>query len=198
MKASKGQVEVVSAVLLTGIMISLVAVAYFWGLPIIQKQKDISKLEKAENIIKDLNKAIKEVANEGGRRKIATHVPGKLKFELGETDNITLTFKSQGSLMATNQTVYLVGDKGAEAPVTAESGVITALSEPTGGKYKIEVKLHYRNLTSAENETYKIGLNNVGRRTVSNRDVTVTVEKSKTVVKENGKFYLNKINIRFQ
>lgn len=193
----KGQVQVLSAVLLTGIMISLVAVAYFWGLPVIQKQKDISKLEKVENLMKRLNTVIKEVANGGGRRKISTHVPGQLKFEGGAIDNVTLTFESEGSLMATNETIYLVGSKrrGMEAPVTAEGGLITARSEPTDGKYNIRFKLFYRNLTSGE-KTYKVNINNVGRSSVGNRDVTITVEKSTTI--KNANFYKTVVNVRFQ
>lgn len=195
--ASKGQVEVVSAVLLTGIMISLVAVAYFWGLPVIQKQKDRSRLATIQDFMKNLNDAVKEVANEGGRRKISTHIPGELQFVSGEQDNITLSFQSGGSMIATKETIYLVGDDRMEVPVSGEPGIITARSDPTDGKYRIQMKLYYRNLSSGD-KTYRIDLQNLGRSSVGNRDVTITIEKSETLTLGDGKFYKNKVNIRFQ
>jgi hypothetical protein len=198
MNISKGQVEVVSAVLLTGIMISLVSVAYFWGLPVIEKQKDQTKLNEMEVFMKDFNSAVKEVANEGGRRELTVNLPGTLKFVESPSymDNITLIFDSQGSLIAPGETIYLVGDNRTEAPIGSESGIITVLSERMNGNYRIKMKLYYRNLTSGE-EKYRIDLNNLGRNSIGGTQGSITIEKSETSAKI-GDLYLNRVNIRFQ
>lgn len=199
MLKSKGQTEVVSAILLTGIMVSLVVATYFWGLPIIQKQKDRSRLDTMESFMKNLNSAIKEVANEGGRRKLSREIPGELRFvsKGGDPfeDNITLTFQSQGSLIATNETIHLVGDDRTQVPVSGESGVLTVRSEPLDGQYEITMNLRYRNLTSGD-KVYRIDLNNVGRSSISDREVTITIERGSA--SPSGNFYPNRINIRFQ
>ncbi|MFP4046056.1 MAG: hypothetical protein ACLFS3_03275 [Candidatus Aenigmatarchaeota archaeon] len=203
LKKDKGQIEVVSAILLTGIMISLVSVAYFWGLPMIEKQKDRTKLRQTENFLKDLNDAVKEVARNGGRRQVNGEIPGSLKFESAtppDHDNITIKFKTTGSLMATGKTVYLVGNSNMEAPVTSEAGIVTAYSEQIEDMYEIEMKLFYRNLTTikGKNEVYRIDLHNQGRGSFENQRVTASLEAGRSGYNESLGMYVNNINLRFQ
>lgn len=199
----KGQIEVVSAILLTGIMISLVTVAYFWGMPMIEKQKDRTKLQQTENFLRDLNGAIKEIARSGGRRQVNGQIPGKLEFETKEPpehDTITITFKTTGSIIASNKTIYLVGNEDLQVPVTSEPGVITARSKKIEDMYQIKMSLFYRNLTSVKSgeEIYRINLHNKGRGSLGSQRVTASLEGGPSGYENELGMYVNNINLRFQ
>lgn len=100
----KGATEALSAILITGVLISVVGSVYFWGLPLIQKNKDIATLESSEIFMSDLNKKIKSIANNGGRAEFIIAVPGVVLFD---GTSISLTINSQGTQYATDANVPL-------------------------------------------------------------------------------------------
>ena len=104
MAMSKGQQEALSAVLISGILIGVVGSVYFWGVPLIQKNKDISLLESSEAFMRQLDEKIRSVANNGGRDSIVISVPGIVSFD-GET--IRLTIETQGTIYATDAEIPL-------------------------------------------------------------------------------------------
>src|SRR3989338_6960866 len=77
----KGQQEALSAILISGILIGVVGSVYFWGVPLIQKNKDISILESSEAFVRGLDVKIKSVANNGGRDQMSIPVPGIVTFD---------------------------------------------------------------------------------------------------------------------
>lgn len=101
----KGQTQIMSAVLLTGIMIGLIGIAYVWGGPMIQKQKDVVKLDNMETFMQNLNKEVKSVAKNGGTSKLNVKLPGSLKvvnnnnIGNGTVDKIILEFETKGSVI---------------------------------------------------------------------------------------------------
>lgn len=194
---TKGQAELVTVVLLTGIMISLVSAAYFWGMPLIEKQKDRTKINRVEGFFRDLNSAIKEVAGGEGKKKLTVDVPGQLMFHdrrPPKRDSIAVNFSTQGSLMVPNQTIYLTGGEEENVSANKEAGVITAFSSPRDGEYEVSMRLHYRILEFSDKEKNLIDLNNLGRGTAGNREVTITVEDAED--RETGKIYVNRVNVR--
>ncbi len=99
----KGQ-EVLSVILISGILIGVVGSVYFWGVPLIQKNKDINTLENAEDFMRNLNTKIKNVANSGGRDQIIINVPGLVAFDGTE---INLVVDTEGVIYATNAEIPL-------------------------------------------------------------------------------------------
>ena len=77
----KGAMEAISVVLVTGVLIGVVGSIYFWGLPLIEKNKDISILENSEFFIKNLNDEIKNIANSGGIVNKKITVPATVSFD---------------------------------------------------------------------------------------------------------------------
>ena len=65
----KGQ-QAISVILLTGILVVTVSTIYFWGIPLIEKNKDIALQENAENFMRNLAERVKYVANNPGREQI--------------------------------------------------------------------------------------------------------------------------------
>lgn len=100
----KGQQEALSAVLISGILIGVVGSVYFWGVPLIQKNKDISLLENSESFMRDLDTKIKSIANNGGRDQIVIPVPGTASFD-GQI--ITLSIETEGTIYSTNAQIPL-------------------------------------------------------------------------------------------
>lgn len=67
----RGQIAVISVVLISGIIISLVGAAYLWGMPIVEKRTIVTQAQTAENFILQLSDAIIDTANTGaGTRSI--------------------------------------------------------------------------------------------------------------------------------
>ncbi|KHO47582.1 MAG: hypothetical protein QT00_C0002G0236 [archaeon GW2011_AR5] len=112
MRFSKGQQEALSAVLISGILIGVVGSVYFWGVPLIQKNKDISLLETSEAFMRQLDEKIRSVANNGGRDQIIIPVPGIVSFENVGTEldpqmEIKLTIETEGTIYATDAEIPL-------------------------------------------------------------------------------------------
>jgi len=102
----KGQTQVVSVVLISGILIGVVSSVYFWGVPLIQKNRDISILESSEHLMRALNEKVKSVANNGGRDKITITGPGIMRFD--PSDGVfSYSIETEGTVYAANAEVPL-------------------------------------------------------------------------------------------
>src|SRR3989344_99155 len=151
----KGQQEALSAILISGILIGVVGSVYFWGVPLIQKNKDISLLETSESLMNDLDSKIKAVANNGGRDQMTVTVPGLVTFD-GST--IDLEIETEGTIYATNAQIPLGRSVASNLKTDFTSGIpvkygtwgvddpvlFNVLSkEVTKGKYKNSYTLEY-------------------------------------------------------
>ena len=61
-----GQTEAISMVLVSGIVISLVGAAYFWGMPMIDKRSAATEFTSAANMMDSINEKIISIASSGG------------------------------------------------------------------------------------------------------------------------------------
>ncbi len=100
----KGQQEALSAVLISGILIGVVGSVYFWGIPLVQKNKDNSLLETAETFMQEVDNKIKFVANNGGRDQIVVNLPGIIRFDGG---SIELSIATEGTIYAVDSPIPL-------------------------------------------------------------------------------------------
>ncbi len=155
---NKSQTQIISTVLITGLLLSVISVTYVWGKPLIQKVSDNAKIESRINKLSEIDKAIKDVADTGS--------PNTLKISL--EDEESLSVNDDGELVyKTITTVPLVTtyDWGpinfVEGPYTNEKYVVDTLNAmSTGYKqckqtniYKGEVNLTYN---SGETEEYNV------------------------------------------
>jgi len=199
----KGQSQVIVGVLLVLIMIILVGVTYFWGIPLIQKQKDVVTVSNTERFLKDLNEKIQDVAKNGGTRKITVDIPGELTLD-DKKDTFILVFKTTGDIVATNTDIYLIGDERKEVPIGDEPGVILVRSRDMGKKYNITESLYYRNLTGGtsggKQNKYKIDLIGLGKSTIggNNHEITIREFKSETIETPTEKIYVTKVYVRME
>ncbi len=154
----KCQTQIVSTVLITGLLLSVVSVTYIWGKPLIQKVSDNAKIESRINKLNEIDKAIKDVADTGS--------PNTIEITLENDESISIN--DEGELVYTTITaVPLVTtyDWGpinfVESPYTNEKySVDTTTAMSSGYKqckptnvYKGEVNLTYN---SEETEEYNV------------------------------------------
>jgi hypothetical protein len=69
----KGQQEIMTLIIITGILFAVVASVWLWANPIIEKNKEIFTLQRTEDFTKILASTIKLVAKNGGKSEISLH-----------------------------------------------------------------------------------------------------------------------------
>ena len=93
----KGQQQVLSTIIISGILIGVVGSVYLWGMPLVKKNEDISLQQNAELFMRGLNEKIKYIANQGGRENIRINIPGTFKFD---GNSLSLSVTTKGSIYA--------------------------------------------------------------------------------------------------
>lgn len=154
----KGQMSVLSLVMITGIVVSLVGASYFWGVPLIDKQSSGATFQAASSFVLTLNEKIIETANAGGGE-------GSLDIPLGgitlnpydpldadNSNNITFEVPFTEPLALSDSVVYLGGATFADQTMAngtfgeSSPSVITFTMEPAGSQYVGVFTIHYRPL----------------------------------------------------
>ena len=163
-----GQTEAISLVLISGIVVSLVGAAYFWGMPLIDKRAASTDFTSASNLITDINKKILSLANAGGGKaeielsKAVTLVPADAPNDVNNNSLTTIYGVKQPILYpgAEGATLYLgatnFGDITESIGVFGHSspGVITVKQAVTPeGNYFLSTKLWYRQLRTSGTQT---------------------------------------------
>ena len=192
-----GQVEVFTAVLLTGVFIASVSAVYFWGVPLIEKRQASTEINIADNLIRDIEAAILEVAQTEGTSQKAINLNLKGKLEASQEKNsITYVidakypiYPSLGSLLNDFLPPDQVGVLGSNKP-----GVIVAKSERIDAQtYRTTYTLAYRELINPGTfEGIKIVINTprnniatAGTHTLSIFKKGVNVEKGESNLEGN-------------
>ncbi len=191
-KRKLGQQQALSVILISGILIGVVGSVYLWGLPLIQKNRDISQQQNAENFMKNVAERFKFVTNHGGRERLSITVPGNVVFD-PVTRTLELAVETQGTTYETGTWIQLSkngctiqnGRWGVDGPETLcvksikVGDVYTTvyrlgfvqLNTETLTSYKIEMS----GSASSGSEGHTIVVQNIGTRTV--------IENSRNVVK---------------
>ncbi|MFP4115921.1 MAG: hypothetical protein ACLFTQ_01840 [Candidatus Aenigmatarchaeota archaeon] len=197
---NKGQ-QVLTAVLLTAVILTVSSSAYIWGRDMLEKTRDERNFEEMERFIRDLNENIKEVSRTGGRREMEIDLPEDAELRINEAespggiDNIILDFEIKGQMMATDTEIAVVGSKGTEAPVVRDPDVITASSTGYEDYYNIRFKLYYKNMTVEGEPRNRIGIDSTGRTVVREERASLIIEDLPT--EEYGDdFTVNWVEIR--
>jgi len=189
----KGQHEVLTPVLLTGVLIAIVGSVYLWGLPLIQKNKDIAVLEQVENFVTDLNEKIKEVANTHGREEIKINVPVTLSFDSAE-NSITIDVETKGTIYTVGRVYFVRNENEIEGTWGRDDpGVVYVDTLDLDGKYAHRYTLKYRRL-NAPDKQYKISL--VGEsKTVGENHIIIIEYKG---VEKTGNMVMTLVGITLE
>jgi hypothetical protein len=177
----RGAVSVISLLLITGIVLALIGVAYSWGVPMIEKGSTITQYQTSESFIKQLDRTIVEIANTGSGSKTLDIPGGGLRLipESIETDNNSLIFDFQTNqpLVFSDSVIPIdtptLGEPGTYGTDEPRTITLYASDAPTG--YLISLKLRYR-LLEAETKCYKIVLDGLSEKTGTSKAIVSFVE----------------------
>lgn len=189
----KGQQEIITPLLITAILIAVVGSVYMWGVPLIQKNQDMAKLQKAENFMRNLNEKIKNVANTGGRDKITvetgtiTFDPASLQW--GTTGFISLRVDTVGTLYSTGR-VPFVRNETCHGTPSSPGRCVIGKDEPelfyvdnsdVEGAYSANYVLTYRPVFSTDySKKYTINLTGSKKSAGQSHDVIIEYIGTKT------------------
>ncbi len=203
----KAQTEVITIVLISGIVISLVGVVYMWGIPLISKRTSVTDFMAAEDFVVKLNDKIVQIANSGsgeasliipkGLIRIKPYNP--LNFRDPDANSLILETVVSQPLILSNSVVLKTNVLGENATYgEAEPRVINLSSQNFGQEYKLIFTLHFRELDT-RNEPLKGYLIAVQQGTVAGTS-RVVVSYAGTEVKQNkaandGDLILTKIKV---
>ena len=176
----KAQVQAISLVLITGIVMSLAGAAYFWGKPHIEKRSAITDIASAESFVLRLNDEILDVARNKGEKSLnIPSLPASSLLVNESGDEIIYNFVS-------SQPMLKLGDKRMPIPIETEHIEVV-------GTYGESPRIIILESTAYETQ-YLMSLTMTYRQL--NTD-TVPRKGYKIVVKPGGKTGNNKISVSY-
>ena len=162
-----GQQQIVSVIIVVGLVLAAVATVLPWATSVIQKKKDTKSLDDVYNFFQTLDETIRDIAKIGGEGSLKLNVPGRMtitpeSFSSVSNNSITFNFRSKVSNVAEGGWIPLNTPNANETATLGidPPGVIFGKAEKTGNEIDVWYKLWYRKLKDpSSNQTYKIAIN---------------------------------------
>ncbi|MDY6777721.1 MAG: hypothetical protein SVU32_03585 [Candidatus Nanohaloarchaea archaeon] len=195
---SKGQAQVVTAVLLAGIIVAGVSAVYTWGVPLLQKNQDIKSLQGSLDDLRQLESAIETVAQRGGSNEVSFAVnDGQLRV-LPDDNAIVYSVRTKAAYVSTTEWVPLnendmrgieeanrssaYGINGRDKP-----GVIIGKAFRQGEGYRSVYRLEFRELQDLNSDRgYIIDIQTTGDQEASGGTHQITIEKVNSITEEGA------------
>jgi FlaG/FlaF family flagellin (archaellin) len=171
--------EIISAVLIVLISISLVGTAYMWGMPMITKRQDASTTDRAYSYFdrensNSLVRKVESVAKNGGQETFVSDVDGLWsvhEYSLLAEENNSLEFETFSKVSniaistATNGIGWVALTPGGSCPPLKgivgfdPSYVVCAKAEQQGDGFAIKYRIWFRELyDAAGTKGYKVNV----------------------------------------
>ncbi len=117
----KAQSQVLSIILISGILITVIGATYMWGVPLIEKGQTSSDNELAKSFMVMLKEKIDDVSKTGEQRTLSVKLNGNL--ELNDDNSLVYTIVTRGLNIATTAWVPLAGGM---SPVQEDMAAVAA------------------------------------------------------------------------
>lgn len=195
MSFRKAQVQAITMVLMAGVVISLVGVAWMWGKPMIEKRSTVTDVATAEEFVLEVDKQIVDVARSGGSKSVRIPSMSGAAIKVNATDmpefanEIVYQFTANqafldadgGSIPVETYDEDTVGQYGGSPRIIKLYGYLMQ-----NNLYMMSLSLKYRMLEDLNtNRGYRILINDGGR--VSNMAPNqITVTFLNTTTQSNG------------
>jgi len=212
---TKGQSQVVSAVLLGGILVVGISSAYTWAVPVLEKNQDTDQLQSSLESMRELQQAVDRVSTRGGSETVELQLSGGLLATDPATNTVNYTIGSQSAYVATDWVplnendmlgVGLVNNSDGYGIVTKDKpGVLIGKAIPRGDSYQTIYHLQFRELQDLNSDTgYRINLTKGGNLEKTGGSAQVVIEKQgqdqrlEGQSKENGVLVVRNVGIRVE
>lgn len=199
----KGQTQIISIILILGISVGLMATAYTWGLPLIQKRQDTAKFEAVFNFFdpsnpNSLERKIVSVANRRGEETLSLDFKGV--WSINENENsISFSFLSRISGFAEDKGIPLVPGGSCPSSGTGKLGIdepfdVCGYSKPYEDRYNITFKVWFRELVDEDGNVYRIKISPLGSSSLLSKSLLIKFGG----IREEESLIETKINILLQ
>ena len=187
----KAQVQAISMVLMAGIVLSLVGVAYFWGKPLIDKRVTVTDVSTAESFMLELDRQIVDVARSGGSKSV--NIPGIAGASLNANQSgneILFRFITTQAMLGMGEGSMSVPVETYDMEPVGQYGgsprIITLEGEPVdNNQYLMTLRLKYREL-DAPDKGYKITITDGGSLAGNNAQSRVSANFVNTTTIQLG------------
>ncbi|NOX71975.1 MAG: hypothetical protein GXO64_04750 [Candidatus Micrarchaeota archaeon] len=154
-----GQTEILSVVIMAGIVIALVGAAYMWGSPMMEKRSIQTKYASAEKFMSMLNDKITEIATTCATPGGCTYTVDMPQIEAAsmtfdnDANTIFFRFPSNQKMLENEKTP--INTPYTDDPAdygTAPPGVLMASGVMQDDAYLIQISLKYRELVDMDSK----------------------------------------------
>lgn len=184
----KAQTEIISALLIAGITIGAVSVAYLWGVPVIQKGQSTNQIQEAESLMSDIDKAVADVMANGGQRSLNLNLAGALEVSEEENSIKYIIFSKKAGVARTewvplneDDTFGIIGINQSQGiPIYGrdKDAVLVAKSSVLGDGFVIDYRLAYREVDDLNTKEGMITLlSAAGNNKASGGNAKLTISK---------------------
>ena len=200
------QAEVVTLVLVSGIVIALVGTAYFWGKPLIEKRTAANDFSLYQRFADDLDAAVTTIANsKSGSEKL--RLPGGslrvIPYNAADPDNNSIIVEfplSQKLIVGDDDIFYKTSSTGPIGTFGSdEPRIITFRQRPQGTGYTVQLRLRYRelDLNTPPKKAFMIALNEGGQPLAGTTEVSISYTGfvSSSTAFNGGPLILTKISV---
>jgi hypothetical protein len=197
----KAQTQVITLVMISGIVIALAGAAYMWGKPMIEKRTTITQFTSAVRFMEDLDKRIVDIARScvtpgACEESLTLPINGLVVADM-TNNSITYEFVITQPLITEGEIPINTGNTGEVAAYGETPGVIKMIGDRSGAVYKLRFILHYRELyNEKQGRGYKIKLEGSGSGT---NKILVSYSGSETLANQGyygGDLILSKMKIQ--
>ncbi|MCJ7450127.1 MAG: hypothetical protein MUP58_00080 [Candidatus Nanohaloarchaeota archaeon QJJ-9] len=181
----KAQSQVISAVIIGGILVGGISAAYVWGVPLLQKNRDVANIKETISTFNDLNDAIKAAKTRGSSGEIPISVgSGELRID-PDNGSITYTVSTnaayvdlEGWTPINENDMRGVTEPGHGFQGDDEPGVLVGKAvELQKDRYQNTYKLAYRQMKESDSDRYHlIDLEQNGNLDASGGDHSIVVK----------------------
>jgi len=203
---TKAQIEVISIILIVGIVFALIGSAYYWGVPLIEKRTTITEASVVENFIVSLDDKIVEIANSGGGEASIDIPDGFMQvipynYSGADNNSVVFDFFVQRQMVFPGTKVYVDTNDISEVGTFGDSQprIITLESVPEFTGYKLIMRMRYRELdTNTTRKGFIIALNHGKAIDTGNKQVTISFGRSQSVplaAKNGGDLIITHVNL---
>jgi hypothetical protein len=177
----KAQADIISAVIIVLIALSLTSAALLWGLPLIQKRQDSAMVARVSNLLyQELPSKITHIANVGGYDSLTINTNGVWILDEGK-NTLTFNFFSKASDKATG--LWIGGNECQPNGFNGQSGtlgvddpcVVCVYAAQLGTGYNITYQIGCRELWNPDKtKGYKIEFKKAGAEVSSSKTIRIS------------------------
>ena len=181
----KGQ-QAIAPIMMIGVFLAVIGSVYLWGVPLIEKNKALVYLTRAESLVSDVAEKIRDVAAARGGQTFVFDLPGYAEFSNG---TIVFVLDTKGTAYSPGVRQYLTNNRFGLS--TRKMGIIDPVMafvevQKVGSKYRNSYVISTTPVTYGPDCIY---INLTGSRAVGGQNTDFKLSYAGSVRIDDGSEY---------